>query len=484
MAMQLDETVPGSVLSIHGEIGNLMDLARTDWRDGGTYDLAVKALLDELDGVGVTVTGDIDKEKDLSTEVWQEYLATRQRVFQFQKFLQRLAARVLRRRVWRDTGQWTRDGVDVPTTTLDLRELRRQLVAAAKYFGPMTLGATVGTSLLNVGNGSLLVSSKRGDGQPTELQFAENIIADCVLDGVAPGGVAGHEVFRFYGAEGRDPMDFDWAGTNYGSGCDTLVRVCDPHTSRGRGNLLLRGFEDFSSNVPSGWGYSTGVPGTHFQMSSAQSYLGSKSLQLLPMAGVNTTLFTYFGSYVEGQSTPSVLDGSTPYAVALRVRKPSGTITAGVLRLALTSSAGTVLNDDAGTANSTTVDLTALGTSWTLASLFVRTPRNLAAGARYELQLTTPLVGASLFLDVPAFWNASELYPGGPWAALLRGSTDFQGNEHSRDSFTLVPTNNRAGASHARKCWQGLYGALFPYAQHRVLQPVSGTTEVDAAQIG
>lgn len=122
---------------------------------------------------------------------------------------------------------------------------------------------------------------------------------------------------------------------------------------------------------------------------------------------------------------------------------------AGVITIDLVDGiGGTVVADEAGTNNSFTVDCTALTTSFTAVTGVFRTPRVLPAAIYLRIRISTGVSsGTSIFIDHAALGAMTELYAGGPSAAIFSGKVPFRAGSGQvlPDRFTLTATNDRAG---------------------------------------
>ncbi len=116
---------------------------------------------------------------------------------------------------------------------------------------------------------------------------------------------------------------------------------------------------------------------------------------------------------------------------------------AGVLQVDLYDGSA-VINDDAGTANSFTIDLTAEQTFFRSTTAFFRLPEPLPDTVTLRIHMTTALSNTtSVFIDEVALVEATRLYAdGGPYAAIFAGGTDFAVD----DEFRIAVTNGREGA--------------------------------------
>lgn len=142
----------------------------------------------------------------------------------------------------------------------------------------------------------------------------------------------------------------------------------------------------------------------------------------------------------------------------------------GVLTFSLVDGiGGSVINDQQGNANTLTVNATDLTTSWqALADVLAsgvpvfRTPRKMPSSVYLRVKWTTALQsGKTAYLDHLALVKMSELYAGGPFAAVFGGAADFR----IGDAWTITVTNDRAGTVHE---WAN---RMFDLAASRLLLP-------------
>jgi hypothetical protein len=119
---------------------------------------------------------------------------------------------------------------------------------------------------------------------------------------------------------------------------------------------------------------------------------------------------------------------------------------AGVLKVDLIDGdSGDNVEDDQGTSNSFTTDLTALDASHTACNGFFHTPTTLPRAVYLRVSLTTALsTGTSLFLDELCLVAATRLYVGGPYLACFCGPLEFA----QEDYVEVAVTNTRSGLLH------------------------------------
>lgn len=122
---------------------------------------------------------------------------------------------------------------------------------------------------------------------------------------------------------------------------------------------------------------------------------------------------------------------------------------AGVMKVELIDGiGGSVINDEAGTANAITIDCTTLTTSFVAKNGVFRTPRVLPPIVYLRIRISTAISsGSSVFIDHCALSEMTVLYTGGPSATVFSGKTSFTGGagQEDPDYFTITVANNRAG---------------------------------------
>lgn len=104
--------------------------------------------------------------------------------------------------------------------------------------------------------------------------------------------------------------------------------------------------------------------------------------------------------------------------------------------------AGTIINDEEGTANSFTIDLTSMTTSFVAKNAVFRMPENVPTAVYLRVQVTTFIsAGTSVFLDEMCLIKVTELYNDGPSGVIFSGRTDWDID----DTITWTVSNDRAG---------------------------------------
>lgn len=111
---------------------------------------------------------------------------------------------------------------------------------------------------------------------------------------------------------------------------------------------------------------------------------------------------------------------------------------------------GTVINDEAGTANSFTITCSALTTSFVAKNTTFRTPKIMPDTIYLRIRISTAVsAGTSIFFDHAALVEMTELYKGGPSAAIFSGKTPMRKSstdgQVEADYFILTTANAYAG---------------------------------------
>lgn len=325
-----------------------------------------------------------------------------------------------------------------------LTELIAQMRSGSHYVSDPAIAATVTAGGSNVGNGKLTVSLRTPDGYNADNVLAETV--SCAATSPTRLQLRGEAVIS-------SPISYTWPG---GSGCNRTLSAVSPG---GSADKLANGdFEAFSpTNTPTSWTIDTGTVGTTLLEEASTKFAGSKALRF---AG-NGSQLTAISQVLSG------LSSRTPYAFNIWMRNSTNPA-AGILAIDLYDGSG-VINDEAGNANSFTVDLTTLGTTFTAKNFTFRLPEPVPASVRLRIRLTTAITNThSLYLDHACLQAATELYDQGPWVAAFAGSTPFSLD----DTFDIAVTNDRAGK------FQEMFERLFSMRSKGLLLPTTGSNAI------
>jgi hypothetical protein len=355
-------------------------------------------------------------------------------------------------------------------------EVYAQMVTAAATIKKCTVTGSAAATTGNNGDGVCVVSVKRGDGRDQELLIPEVAYVRLTSDAQSGGATLGQESFTYVGEiADRSVWSKDYpTGSGSAVSLQCLDATVDGVSTSRFGNILVNGaFEAFTANLPDNWVSVVGVAGTNYQKSTATKYSGTASLQFIGSAA-NTCLSQELNG--TGTGSDVTLYPTRSYAVNL-FAKVDVAPAAGVLTVELVDSAGTVINDDQGVANSFTVNLVTLGTSFVAKNGVFRMPKYLPSAVKIRLRLSTALsAGSNLFVDHMASGLATQVYKGGPGLTMFSGVVPFV----YPDSFVLTTTNDYGGASNL-STFHWLLDQLFGFRNLDILLPTSaGPTISDA----
>jgi hypothetical protein len=180
------------------------------------------------------------------------------------------------------------------------------------------------------------------------------------------------------------------------------------------------------------------------------------------MAGARSLEFDADGSQLTQIAQLIAPAATTQYAVNIWA-KADVVPAAGVFTVDLVDGiGGSVINDDAGTANSFTFTGAGLTTSFAAKNGVFRVPTVLPPLVYLRIRQSTAISnGTSVFIDDVRMTPMTKLYAGGPFVAVFPGPVDFV----SGDTVTLTITNDRAGAIHE---WMN---RVFDLADNELLIP-------------
>ncbi len=337
--------------------------------------------------------------------------------------------------------------------TQSLKDLIAQMVTAGASVQGATVSAGAQTAVgTPTGNPIVVTSLKNGQGIGLQLPFAETITFTCTGDSQGTATL-GNEPFSAVGQPAVDPLTWLYPT---GSGASKALSAIDGSKNNSAGNSLYNSdWTTFTTtNYPDNWVIAVGAVTTNvLNGTSSNAYTsGGGSLQFLGDGGgtltavvqpFNKTATTSVGA----GGTPATLLPDTVYHVNGWL-KCSATPGAGIVTFALvdrSSTAGTIVNDDAGTANSFTKSLTAVSTAYVNVSGSFRTPAVLpATGLGFRIQLSTAIdSGKSVYFGRFSFAPGSQLYAGGPFSTIHSGSTAVIAGLIP-DHWTVAISNNYA----------------------------------------
>jgi hypothetical protein len=337
------------------------------------------------------------------------------------------------------------DNLPEKTVAEALRVLIEQVTTATRWVQGNTVTATVTDSATD-GDGTLICSVLDGRGRTLENVLAEDVI--CQRDETS-------QSFICRGEEAADSkLAVNWP---QGSGANATVEVADAAVE----DIVLNGhFNDFTVlNTPDDWSIMAGVAGTQILEETTNKLAGAKSLEFVGHATA---------AHIRQDITARV-SAREPIAVNVFL-KVDVVPAAGVLTIDLFDGTS-VINDDAGTANTLAVTCSTLTTSWVAKNAFFRLPEPKPATVYLRVRLSTAVsVGSSLFIDQLAAVEATRLYDGGPYVAAFEGGTEFSAD----DVFMIAIANNRTGKH------QEAFDVFFDTREDDVRIPTAGAGAIIA----
>ena len=308
------------------------------------------------------------------------------------------------------------------TISVAMALLISQMVTGTKTVDANTVGLSSALGGSNNGTGVIVTSTKTALGKT-----AEYMIGEVIRGTVITATTAGSEKWTLLGETTAERLGWEWPK---GSGSTQTYTAIDASANS---NLLTNGdLEAFTANAPDNWSIVVGVAGTDItQTSSAGTfYAGAKALKLV---GDGSTL-SQIRQAVTG------LKSKTPYAVNFWAKNAANPA-AGVLTIDLYDGSA-VINDEAGTANSFTVDLTTLGTTFVAKNGVFRLPEPVPATVYLRVRVSTAIENTKItYIDHLALGKMGLQYAGGPYIAFFSGATAWSLD----DTVTVTPTNDYGG---------------------------------------
>lgn len=318
-----------------------------------------------------------------------------------------------------------------------LTELKTQMESSGDDIDYNITSASSVAGGSNNGDGVVVLSTKNGDGLVKQHVVAEDILITCTADSQSGGATAGNESFSVNGQVNT----VDRLHWNYpqGSSASTTITGILASGDNATGNKLTNSdFETFTvTNTPDNWTIDVGSAGTEILEEATTIFEGSKALEIVGDGSTLTGISQIFDDSTNG--TAGTLSPNTLYSICLWM-KVDVVPGAGVLTVDLYDGSS-IINDDAGTANSFTVTLSSVTTSYVAYTGVFITPRLLPSTIRLRVRLSTALsTGSSLFIDHVSMGTMTELYAGGPSANVHTGTTIFLVD----DFFTITAANDNA----------------------------------------
>jgi len=424
-------------------------------------------LIDATNGLTVQLAA----EPDIQALVGNSYISILNTTDSTGATMQNIAGQIINRMVFRDNPQANQTLTQLNVWASILEVIRQMKIQGATVLS-MTVGATVtgfGAVVTNVGNGIISISMNRPwDGKSLENVFAETISVTCQSDSYQGGATAGNEPFLLTGKGlQQDVFAFDWP---LGSGCSTNLSAVD---SGGGDDILTNSaFSNWTGGVPDNFALVTGTGGVNTVQDNGIIYGGTSSLKLV---GDGTTLITLQQHFDNAAGTSTALTPLTQYSINLFMRRDGMAAGAGSLVIELVDANGVVINDANGVPNNTSVNLTALTTSYAAVTVQFRTPLALPANSYLQFRMATALSnGRGVYLAKLTMTAMTQIYNSGPFVAIHAGSTPF-----ATGDYTYVNVTNSRGAGGTLSTWQTTFAQLYNFMiYYDILLPSSLTPTI------
>ena len=416
--------------TVYGHIGTADPSTTAAWGSGGP---AIKPVASAINDILTQLAASAAPQ--LANGVWGSRDSYREVHQQYLTDLQQLAQSLVIELVHADAV--------LPSKTLPvaLKELIRQMVAGSATLTKNTVSATVAAVAGNTGDAVLICSLVDPTGVNREHVLPEVLDAVVTADGQQDGGATvGAEVLTITG-ELATTGELNWQWPDGSSSANTVTLV-NPSENASTNLLTNSAFEAFTAHSPDNWAIVTGTANTSIFGATGSNAIRStgSSLQFLGDGAELTAITQTFNSTLGTTSNPKPL---TVYGVNCWHKISTGAV-AGNLTLSLVDVSGTVINDDAGTANTVTQNL-ALSSNSTFTAIngFFRTPSVMPSTVKLRLKLTTALSsGKSVYIDDLAMAEAAELYASGPLVVAFRGGLVDVVKD---DAYTITVANNGGG---------------------------------------
>ena len=350
-----------------------------------------------------------------------------------------------------------------------LLELIRQMAVGDQYVDANAVAAAATQTNLD-GDGVVVASVKDVRGNNLENLLAEDL--ECR---VTNNSTAGSESIQVRGeVRQSDKLHWLWPA---GSGSQQTYTAVDA-AGESLNKLLNGGFEDWTAGEADDWTDDVGAYATDWLEEASTVYAGSKGVELV---GDGATLAQI------SQDITARVAALKQYAICLWLCRDGTPAAAGALTIDLYDGAG-VIDDEAGTANSVVIDLTALTAAFVPYVAVFRLPDPKPAEVTFRIRLSTALTsGRSVFFDHLALAEMRQPLsndPGAtPFLAIFSGASpftldDYSGGGDGTRVFKVATTNDAASE------WQRAFNRLYLTSEKGLLLPVAGSNLINDSLIG
>lgn len=385
-------------------------------------------------------------------------------------FTQNMGEQTVNRMVFRDQPQLNQN-LQQTNLLASLNEVIRQMSEQGDTVLAMTVTGTV-AAMIAYGNGVMNVSVRRAsDGAVQENAFAEDVFFQCESDSYSGSAAAGNEAFSVTGTGSQSSVyAFDWP---LGSNATVNITAIDGASDNDAENYLTNSdFEDWTNNSPDNYTLAVGTPGTTISREASIVYSGDFACRLTG-TGVAGVQVEFLQEFDNSDGTEGALEPQSQYSYCLFLRRDGTIPAAGTIQIDLVDENGVVINDDAGAANSLTVDATLLSTVYTAYTAVFRTPAIMPDTVLIRYRSNNLTNTRNVYLDRGGLGDMTLLYTGGPSVAVHSGSIPFLIGDYGYATIT-----NSRGAAGTLSTFQTLLDQLFSLRSLDLLLPSSGTPTI------
>lgn len=408
-------TLTGSQTGLFTRLGRIIYVIQlvNDFLGGSSADdmpTEVEDIMQEIDGASMEIR---ECYEDIPS-AFETYQASAE---SFLSTLKDAAQQLLIRMVDDD------DALPSQTVSDALDRLIKQMEDNSDSVDASAPSISVSADANNTGNGKVIYATKNGKGKTLENMKPEDFIVK-----ITNSSNTGSETGNIKGEanQASTVLSHNWPD---GSGASATFTVLNPASN---GFLNDGSFDSFTSDDPDQWTIAVGTASTTvLEEGTEYMSIASSSLEI---AG-NGSELTQLTQDVSSKSWKT----RTNYPVSVWY-KLSATPTTGVLQIDLYDSTGAaIIQDDEGTNNSLSIDLTTGAANWTHANTTFRLPDPLPTSIVARVHLTTALdSGKQVWVDDLMIGPAmTSTYSGGPEFVVVRGPTDFAAD----DQFVATVTN-------------------------------------------
>ena len=443
---------PGNWFNAFGKLGLLVKQERAAQTAQNTN------YSHQTNGANVQFKG----EQDVQALIEGAYLGVLNSLAPSGALVQQVASAYLNRLVFRSNPRIAQTLQQLNTRD-SLYEMIRQMKRAGATVRGHTVSATAGAFVNDggptLGNGVVLVSMTRpSDGLTLQHAKAENLTVTVTDDSYTGGATAGNESLEITGTGAEsDVFAFNWP---LGSDASLTVSAADGSQDDSTGNVLTNsGFEDFTGNTPDNYTVISGAPGTHIFKETSVTFDGSAALRVV---GDGSTLIQFKQKFDDSSvGTAGEIDPLTQYGSNTWLRRGGSAVTQGTLVIDWVDANDVVVNDEGGTPNTYSVDLTGLSTVYTPYNTAFRSPRVLPAELFQRWRFGTVVGnalnnGGTVYADRGCLVEMEQLYTGGPFLAACSGSDPF-----TEGDYATVAVNNSRGAGGVLDTFMTLFERCF-----------------------